>query len=62
LNSALVPEDHIKRACRVMSELTEPGIDIDNITKKLEGDGAEKFIKAFSKLMETLTQKFSEIS
>jgi transaldolase len=37
-----------------MSELTELGIDIDSITKKLETDGVEKFIKAFDKLMETL--------
>jgi hypothetical protein len=37
-----------------MSGLTESGIDIDNITKKLAGGGAEKFIKAFGKLMETL--------
>lgn len=40
-----------------MSELTELGIDIDSITKKLENDGVEKFIKAFDKLMETLIKK-----
>ncbi len=57
---ALRLEDHIKRACWVMSELTELGIDIDSITKKLESDGVEKFIKAFDKLMETLTKKSSE--
>lgn len=50
-------EDHIKKACWVMSELTELGIDIDSITKKLESDGVEKFIKAFDKLMESLTKK-----
>ncbi len=53
-------EDHIKRACWVMSELTELRIDIDSITKKLEADGVEKFIKAFDKLMETLTKKSLE--
>ncbi len=57
---ALRLENHIKRACWVMSELTELGIDIDSITKKLESDGVEKFIKAFDKLMETLTKKSSE--
>jgi ERCC4-related helicase len=51
---ALRLKNHIKRACWVMSELTELGIDIDSITKKLENDGVEKFIKAFDKLMETL--------
>ena len=40
-----------------MSELTELGIDIDSITKKLETDGVEKFIKAFDKLMESLNKK-----
>jgi transaldolase/transaldolase/glucose-6-phosphate isomerase len=53
-------KDHIKRACWVMYELTELGIDIDSITKKLETDGVEKFIKAFDKLMETLTKKSFE--
>ena len=56
---ALRIKDHIKRACWVMSELTELGINIDSITEKLEKDGVEKFIKAFDKLMETLTKKSS---
>ena len=43
-----------------MSELTELGIDIDSITKKLETDGVRKFIEAFDKLMETLTKKSFE--
>jgi transaldolase len=54
---ALRLKNHIKMACWVMSELTELGIDIDSITKKLENDGVEKFIKAFDKLMETLAKK-----
>jgi transaldolase len=53
-------KDHIKRACWVMSELSELGINIDNITKKPEGDGVEKFIKAFDKLMESISKKSSE--
>jgi transaldolase len=57
---ALRLKNHIKRACWVMSELTELGIDIDKITKKLENDGVEKFIKASDKLMETLTKKSFE--
>lgn len=54
---ALRLEDHIRRACWVMSELSELHIDIDSITKKLETDGVEKFIKAFDKLMDSLTKK-----
>ena len=57
---ALTIEDHIMRACWVMSELTELGINIDRITEKLEHDGVEKFIEAFDKLMETLTKKTLE--
>jgi transaldolase len=57
---ALRLKNHIKRACWVMSELIEMGIDIDSITKKLENDGVEKFIKAFDKLMETLIKKSLE--
>src|SRR5450759_5861245 len=57
---ALRLKNHIKRACWVMSELTELGIDIDGITKKLEDDGVEKFIKAFDKLMESISKKSSE--
>jgi transaldolase len=54
---ALRIKDHINRACWVMSELAELGIEIDSITKKLETDGVEKFIEAIDKLMETLTKK-----
>ncbi len=57
---ALRLEEHINRACWVMSELTELGIDIDVITKKLEQEGVEKFIEAFDKLMEALTKKTLE--
>jgi transaldolase len=53
-------EEHVRRACWVMSELTELGIDIDSVTSKLEKDGVDKFIKAFDKLMETLTKKTLE--
>ncbi len=53
-------EEHVKRACWVMSELTELGIDIDGVTKQLEKEGVEKFIEAFDKLTETLTRKTLE--
>ena len=54
-------ETHLERACWVMSELPELGIDIDLVAKKLENDGVEKFIKSFDKLMETLTKKSQQI-
>jgi transaldolase len=49
----------LERASWVLSELSEVGIDIKNITEKLENDGVEKFIKSFDKLMEALTKKAS---
>jgi transaldolase len=54
---ALRMEDDLKQAYWVMSELTELGVDIDSISKKLEADSVEKFIKCFDELMETLTKK-----
>lgn len=57
---ALRLKTHMKKAYRVMSELTEMGIDIESITGKLENEGVDKFIKAYDKLMETLTKKSLE--
>lgn len=56
----LTLEDHIKRACWVMSELTELHIDIDKVTTKLEIDGVAKFIKAYDGLLTVLTNKALE--
>ena len=53
-------EADLEQASWVLSELSEVGIDIRNITEKLESDGVKKFIKSFDKLMEALTKKLSE--
>jgi transaldolase len=50
-------EANIDQAYWVMSELSEVGIDIKKITKKLENDGVEKFIKSFDMLMAAITKK-----
>jgi len=52
-------ESNLDQASWVMSELSEVGIDIKKITKKLENDGVKSFIKAFDQLMEALTKKLS---
>jgi transaldolase len=52
-------EADLKQASWVLSELSEVGIDIKNITEKLESDGVEKFIKSFDKLLEAVTKKSS---
>ncbi len=50
-------EADIEQASWVMSELSEVGIDIKKITKKLENEGIKKFIDSFDKLMESITKK-----
>ena len=41
----------------LLDRLPELGIDIDNVTRQLEDEGVEKFIKPFDKLMETVAQR-----
>ena len=41
----------------MMERLPEPGINIDNVTRRLENEGVEKFNRPIDKLMETLTQR-----
>jgi transaldolase len=50
-------EQDIKEARRVLEQLPELGISIDNVTRQLEDEGVEKFNKPFDKLMETLAQR-----
>jgi len=56
-NPSLQLETGLDKAFWVMSELTELGIDIKNITKKLENEGVRKFIDSFDKLMEAVANK-----
>ena len=50
-------EQDAKEARRVLEQLPELGISIDQITRQLEDEGVDKFIKPFDKLMETLAQR-----
>lgn len=59
-NPALQLEVNVEQASWVMSELSEIGVDMKKITKKLENDGIKKFIDAFDKLMEAISKKSSE--
>jgi hypothetical protein len=47
----------VKEARFVLERVPEPGISIDNETRQLEDEGAEKCNKPFDKLMETLAQR-----
>jgi transaldolase len=50
-------EQDVKEARWVLDRLPELGISIDNVTRQLEDEGVEKFIKPFDKLMETVAQR-----
>ena len=50
-------EHDVKEAHWLLERLPELGIAIDNVTRQLEDEGVEKFIKPFDKLMETVAQR-----
>jgi transaldolase len=53
-------EEGIDDARKVLSDLASLGINLDDITTKLEEEGIEKFNKPFAKLMEALDNKVKE--
>ena len=50
-------ESDISGAKRVFEQLEQVGIDIDDVTHRLELEGVEKFNQPFDKLMDTLQQQ-----
>ena len=52
-------DDHLEMASWVLSELPELGINLKDITTKLETDGLEKFIVSFDKLLDAIKIKAS---
>jgi len=50
-------EQDVDEARGVLERLPELGISIDYVTRQLEDEGVEKFIKPFDKLMETVAQR-----
>jgi transaldolase len=58
-NPKLRLEENVDEARWVLSELPNAGIDIDEITQKLEDEGVDKFNQPFDKLMKTLAQRSS---
>jgi transaldolase/transaldolase/glucose-6-phosphate isomerase len=44
----------------VLERLPELGIGIDDVTRKLEDEGVDKFDKPFDKLLATLAQRSSQ--
>lgn len=50
----------LNHANKVMEDVKRIGIDIDEITQKLEDEGIEKFNKAFDKLLESIENQKQE--
>lgn len=49
-------EDGLDEAAQQLEDLKTLGIDLDDITEKLEAEGVEKFIKPFESLIKTLRE------
>ena len=49
--------DGIEEAQKTLDELKQKGIDIDQITQKLEDEGIEKFNKAYDKLLKSIADQ-----
>lgn len=47
----------IEEAKKTLEELQKTGIDLDNITQKLENEGIQKFDKAYEKLLHSIAEK-----
>ena len=56
-NPKLILEKNIRQVKRILTNLPELGIDINEITQQLEDEGIRKFNKPFDKLMEALAKK-----
>jgi len=50
-------EDDLEKAGRVLAQLAQLDIDIDEVSGQLEDEGVEKFNKPFDSLMNTLEEK-----
>lgn len=50
-------EEGLDEAEKMLARLPEAGVDIDQITQKLEVEGVQKFKDAYNRLMQTLQQK-----
>lgn len=55
-------EDDLDKATQVIAQLKENGINIDNITQKLEDEGIEKFNKPYEKLLKGIEKQKQKIT
>ena len=52
-------KENVEQASWVLSELSEVGIDFNEVTNKLEDDGVQKFIASYDQLIRALIKKSS---
>jgi transaldolase len=50
-------EQGVQEALQVLDRVAELGIDLETVSKQLEDEGVEKFIRPFDSLMQTLERK-----
>jgi len=50
-------EEDLDEARAVLAELRHAGIDLDEVTKRLEEEGVRKFIEPYDRLLETITHR-----
>lgn len=50
-------EDGVDKAKQILEKLKNTGIDLDQITKKLEDEGIQKFNKAYDRLLNAIEKK-----
>lgn len=54
-------EKELDRAAEVLKDLAGLNIDLDMVTKQLEDEGVDKFIKPFDQLMTSIEQRRSQV-
>jgi transaldolase len=54
-------EEDVAEAQLTLDNLVELGVNLDEITEKLQDDGVESFAKSFRELMETLAKKMESL-
>lgn len=53
--------DAVEQAARALRDLTELGVDIDDVTRRLEREGVEKFVAPYRSLLDTITSAASRV-
>lgn len=59
-NAAETLTTNLDEADRILAEVKEKGIDMDEITQKLENEGIEKFNEAYEKLLKSIRDQIRE--